>query len=97
MNSVEVQRIKIYGQRLSRRVYTEDEDSGLWVACVAGGISVGECCFSGGAARRVRTATRFAWRFRRQKSTPGTRIPPATQARLWASGSVLFGSPVNRN
>ena len=57
------------------RVYTEDEDSGLWVACVAGGISVGECCFCVGAARRVRTATRFAWRFRRQKKYPGHKNP----------------------
>ena len=48
------------------------------------------------AARRVRTsqfeinlifprgfAARFAWRFRRKKSTPRTRIPPATQATNW--------------
>ena len=69
----------------------------LFVACGAGGISVGVLyCFGGGAARRVDIqvnykggifprgfAAHFALRFRRQKSSPGTRIPPATQATLF--------------
>ena len=69
----------------------------LFVACVAGGISVGVLYrFRGGAARRVCIqanfkrgiflrgyAAHFALRLRRQKSSPGTRIPPATQATLF--------------
>ena len=60
------------------------------VACVADEISVGVLYwFVHGAVRRVGIqvnfdpcgfATRFAWRLRRQESTPGARIPPATQA-----------------
>ena len=81
------------------RVYTEDEDSGLWVACVAGGISVGECCFCIASELREECVLPLASRggSAAKKSTPGTRIPSATQARLWAPGSVLFVSPANRN
>ena len=62
------------------------------LACVAGGISVGELyCFGGGAARRVGTQVNLTSRLRHslcmaapppKESTPGTRIPPATQAKV---------------
>ena len=63
--------------------------SSAGLACVAGGTSVEVLyCFGDGAARRVGIQVNFgifprgflAWLLRRQKSTPGKKILPATQA-----------------
>ena len=63
--------------------------SSAGLACVAGGTSVEVLyCFGDGAARRVGIQVNFgifprgflAWLLRHQKSTPGKKILPATQA-----------------
>lgn len=63
-------------------------------SCVAGEISVGVLYCTGEGAARQETSQfprgftpLFAWRLRCQESTPGTRIPPATQVRLYSGGT----------
>ena len=65
--------------------------SSAGLACVAGGISAEVLyCFGGGAFEKSGYSSQFrdfpsrlprlAWLLRRQKSTPGKKILPATQA-----------------
>ena len=62
-------------------VAPSSQSSAIYVACAAGGTWVGVLyCFE---IPRSGFATRFAWRLRRQESTPDTRISPATQATIY--------------